>query len=65
MQVVHNAFTRDVLIANLEHLEVVTAGPAAATGERPWFRGEGPPVACKIPASGDGCLEDVPGLVEV
>jgi hypothetical protein len=45
--------------ANLEHLSVATAGPAAATGERPWFRAEGGPGACKIPASGDGCSQSM------
>ena len=51
----------DVLIANLEHLGVATAGPAAATGERPWFRAEGGPGACKIAASGGGSPRGCPG----
>ena len=45
---------RNPLLANLEHLGVATAGPAAATGEQPWFRAEGGPGACKIAGSGGG-----------
>jgi len=43
------------LLANLEHLGVVAVRSSVATGVRPWFRAEGGPGACKIPASSDGC----------
>ena len=36
-----------VRLANLKHLGVAAAGPAAATGERPSFRAVGGPGACK------------------
>jgi hypothetical protein len=58
-QVPHAQADSALLVANLEHLGVAAAGPAAATGERPSFRAEGGPGACKIPASGDGCSQSM------